>query len=127
MFYADHTPLEIAGQLLIVTLFLGTVLINATTKVKQHADRMAALGVPMPYVVLWFGFALQFAGAILVLLDWHTAIGAAILIVFTVVATAIFHRFWLVEDPLRRHMALSFLFSNIAVTGGLVLLIARSL
>lgn len=126
MFYADHTPLEVAGQLLIVTLFLGTALINATTKVKQHADRMAAMGVPRPYLVLWVGFALQFAGSILVLLDWHTAIGAAILIVFTVAATAIFHRFWLVEDPLRRHMALSFLFSNIAVIGGLVLLIARA-
>ena len=48
MFYANHTTLEIIGQLLIATLFLGTLLINATTKVKQHADRMAAMNVPMP-------------------------------------------------------------------------------
>ncbi|MBM3558580.1 MAG: DoxX family protein [Alphaproteobacteria bacterium] len=123
MFYADKTTLEIIGQLLIVTLFAGTFLINATTKVKMHADRMAAFGVPMPTVVLWIGFALQGVGSALVLVDWHTEIGVALLLVFTVVATAIFHRFWTIDDPMRRHMTLSFLFSNIAVCGGLLLLL----
>ena len=42
---------------------------------------------------------------------------------FTVLASAIFHRFWTVEDPLRRHLHLSFVFSNIAVIGALLLLI----
>ena len=32
---------------------------NATTKVKQHADRMAVMNIPMPYVTLWAGFAMQ--------------------------------------------------------------------
>lgn len=125
MFYENHTTLEVVGQLMVAALFAGTLAINATTKVKQHADRMAAMNVPMPYLVLWAGFALQAAGSVMLVLDWHTQIGAAILIVFTVLATAIFHRFWTVEDPLRRHMHLSFLFSNIAIVGALVLLIAR--
>ncbi|MGE0255382.1 MAG: DoxX family protein [Alphaproteobacteria bacterium] len=123
MFYADKTTLEIVAQLMVVSLFAITFLINATTKVKMHADRMAALGVPMPYVALWIGFALQGAGSALVLADWHTEIGVALLLVFTVVATAIFHRFWTIDDPMRRHMALSFLFSNIAVCGGLLFLL----
>ena len=42
----------------------------------------------------------------------------------TVLASAIFHRFWTMDDPLRRHMHLSILFSNIAVIGGLLLLMA---
>jgi len=123
MFYANHTTLEIIGQLLIATLFLGTLLINATTKVKQHADRMAAMNVPMPMASLWAGFTLQAIGGVMVAADWHTDIGAIILIVFTVLASAIFHRFWLMDDPLRRHMHLSILFSNIAVIGALLLLV----
>jgi putative oxidoreductase len=121
--YADHTATQIVGQIFIAVLFLGTALINSTTKVKQHADRMAAMGVPAPYVTLWIGFAIQYVGGILVLLDIRTDIGVYLLIFFTVAATAIFHRFWQVEDPLRRHLHQSFLFSNIAVVGGLLLLL----
>jgi len=121
--YADHTALQIVGQIFIATLFLGTALINSTTKVKQHADRMTALGVPLPYVTLWTGFAIQYVGSILVLLDLRTDIGVYLLIFFTVAATAIFHRFWRVPDPLMRHLHLSFLFSNIAVVGALLLLL----
>ncbi len=123
MFYEDKTTLEIVAQLMIVTLFLGTLAINATTKVKQHADRMTAMGIPLPYATLWIGFAMQAVGGAMVAIDWHTDIGAAILIVFTVFASAIFHRFWTMEDPLRRHLHLSFVFSNIAVVGALLLLV----
>lgn len=121
--YADHAPLQILGQVMVATLFLGTALINSTTKVKQHADRMAALGVPAPYITLWAGFAIQYAGSILLLLDLWSDIGVYLLIFFTVAATAIFHRFWRVGDPLMRHLHLSFLFSNIAVVGALLLLL----
>ncbi len=121
--YSDHTPLEIVGQLLIALLFLGTALINSTMKVKQHADRMAVQGIPAPHAVLWTGFAMQYAGAIMIGLDIWTDTGAVILIVFTVLATAIFHRFWEVGDPLRRHLHQAFLFSNCAIVGGLLLLI----
>ena len=121
--YADHSALQIAGQLLIAFLFLGTGLINSTTKVKQHVDRMAAQGIPQAALVLWIGFAMQYIGGLSIALDYRTDIGAPILIVFTVVATAIFHRFWELDDPLRRHLHMSFIFSNCAIVGGLLLLV----
>ncbi len=121
--YADHSAVQIAGQLLIAFLFLGTGVINSTMKVKQHVDRMAAMGIPQARLVLWIGFAMQYAGGLSVAFDYRTEIGAVILIVFTVVATAIFHRYWELEDPLRRHLHQSFIFSNCAIVGGLLLLI----
>jgi putative oxidoreductase len=121
--YADHGALQIAGQLLIAFLFLGTGVINSTMKVKQHVDRMAAMGIPQARLVLWIGFAMQYAGGLSVAFDYRTEIGAVILIVFTVVATTIFHRYWELEDPLRRHLHQSFIFSNCAIVGGLLLLI----
>ena len=121
--YQDQTPLHVAGQLLVAFLFLATGIVNVTTKFRQHLDRMAAVGVPHAKPLLIAGFAMQFAGGLLVALDWHRALGAAILIVFTVLATAIFHQYWRVEDPLRRHLHVSFIFSNCGIIGGLLLLI----
>ena len=121
--YHDHTGLQIAGQLLIAFLFLGTGIVNAATKFTQHLERMQAVGVPQAKLVLVAGFALQFAGGTLLALDWHRSAGAAVLIAFTVAATAIFHQYWRVADPLRRHMHVSFIFSNCGIVGGLLLLI----
>ncbi len=120
--YADKTIFQIAGQLMVAFLFLGTGVTNAIWKEKQHIDRMVAYDIPFPRLVLWIGFAMQFIGGIMVALDWKTHIGAAILIAFVILASAIFHRYWEVEDPLRRHFHVSFLFSNVAIIGALLLL-----
>jgi len=120
--YQDQTPLHVAGQLLLAFLFLGTGIVNVATKFRQHLDRMVSLGVPYAKSVLITGFAMQFAGGLLLALDWHRTLGAAVLIVFTVLATAIFHQYWRVEDPLRRHLHVSFIFSNCGIVGGLLLL-----
>ena len=83
---------------------------------------MVAVGVPFAKAALIIGFAMQLAGGLLIAFDAYRAAGAAILIVFTVFATAIFHQFWRVEDPLRRHLHVSFIFSNGALIGALLLL-----
>ena len=120
--YADHTILQTIGQLLIAFLFVATGLINAGTKFTQHLDRMVAVGVPFAKAALVFGFALQLVGGLLLAIDYRRSLAAAILIVFTIFATAIFHQFWRVEDPLRRHLHVSYIFSNCGLIGGLLLL-----
>jgi hypothetical protein len=70
------------------------------------------------------GFVLQFAGGWLLLVDWHRVLGAGLLIAFTILASAIFHRWWLVADPLLRHLHLSNLIVNGGVIGGLLLVAA---
>jgi len=118
--------IEIAGRLLLVAFFLAAGLLNlAPARVKDHIDRMAGFGVPFPAAAFWFGIALQFAGCALLLADWHPGIGAGCLIVFTVVANAIFHRYWLVTDPARRNFTRLLLLNGIAITGGLLLLLAN--
>ena len=120
--FEGQSALHIAGQLLIAFLFLATGIGNAGWKFQQHLDRMIDAGVPFARPVLITGFALQFAGGAMLAVDYNVPIAALILVVFTVAATAIFHRFWLIEDPLRRHLALSFVFNNIGIVGGLLLL-----
>jgi putative oxidoreductase len=120
--YSDHTIFQAIGQLLIAFLFVATGIINSTTKFRQHLDRMVAIGVPFAKAALIAGFIMQLTGGLLIALDTHRALGAAICILFTVLATAIFHQYWRVEDPLRRHLHVSFIFSNCALIGGLLLL-----
>jgi putative oxidoreductase len=122
--YDNHTPLQAAGQLLLAFTFLGTGVRNAGWKFRQHVDRMAAYGVPQARLALVAGFVLQFAGGTLLLLDVHRAMGAALLIAFTVLASAIFHRWWRVADPLLSHLHLSNLIVNCGVIGGLLLVAA---
>lgn len=119
--YEGQSLFHMTGQLLIAFLFLATGVINASRKFQQHLDRMVEAGVPLARPVLIAGFAMQFIGGAMLALDYRTSAAAAILIVFTVAATAIFHRFWLIEDPLRRHLAVSFVFNNMGIVGGLLL------
>ena len=122
--YHDHTPLQAAGQLLLAFAFLATGVRNAGWKFRQHANRMAAYGIPVPRLVLTAGFVLQFAGALLLALDLSRPGGAALLIAFTVLASGIFHRWWLIPDPLLSHLHLSNLLVNCGVVGGLLLVAA---
>ena len=116
--------IEITGRLLVVGFFLAAGLLNLTPeRIKDHVDRMAGFGLPFPAAAFWIGIGLQFAGCALLLADWHPGIGAGCLIVFTVVANAIFHRYWLVADPARRNVTRLLLLNGIAILGGLLLLL----
>jgi uncharacterized membrane protein YphA (DoxX/SURF4 family) len=122
--YQDHTPLQAAGQLLLAFAFLATGVRNAGWKFVQHEQRMAAYGVPRARLVLAVGLALQFAGAALLAADLWRPLAAGLLIAFTSAASAIFHRWWLISDPLLSHLHLSNLLVNCGVIGGLLLVAA---
>ena len=85
---------------------------------------MAALGIPRARWVLLAGFALLFPGALLLLFDYQRQIAAWLLIAFTLLASLIFHRWWLIADPLLRHLHIGNLLVNLAVAGGLLLVAA---
>ena len=121
-----ETWLAAAGKQLIVAFFLVTGVSNLTkARIADHIERMRAFGTPAPAAVFWLGIGLQFTGCALLELDWHPALGVGCLIVFTVAATAIFHRFWRKPDPLQRNFSRLTLLGNTAILGGLLLLLER--
>ena len=124
--YGDHSWLDTAGRLLIIFCFLITGLCNLTpARIKDHIERITAFRTPFPAAMFWIGIVLQFTGCALVLADWHAEIGVYVLIVFTVGATAIFHRFWSMQDPAMRNSSRIILLGNTAILGGLLLLLEK--
>ena len=117
--------LEQAGKWLIVGFFLVTGVSNLTkARIADHVERMRAFGMPHPAAAFWLGIALQFAGCALVASGWYPELGVGALIAFTIVATAIFHRFWQKSDPVQRNASRLSLLANLAILGGLLLLLA---
>jgi len=122
--YEKHSALQAAGQLLLAAAFLASGVRNAGWKFRQHLERMVALGVPQARLALIAGLVLNFAGAIMLALDYRRALAAGLLLVFTVLASAVFHRWWMVADPLLRHLHIGNLLVNCGVAGGLLLVMA---
>ena len=122
------TLLQESGKWLIVGFFVATGVSNLTkARIADHIERMRAFGTPYPAAAFWAGIALQFTGCVLLIADRYPAFGVGCLIAFTVIASAIFHRFWQKSDPVQRNFSrLSFL-GNVAILGGLLLLLANVL
>ena len=124
MIQADASWLDTAGRLLIVGFFVVAGLCNLTqARIKDHIEALAGFGVPLPAAAFWFGITLQFTGCALIATGWHADIGVLCLIVFTIVANALFHRFWTVTDPARRNTLRLLLLNGGAILGGLLLLL----
>ena len=116
-----------AGRLLLGGYFLVAGIVNLVTpgSIRDHIDRMRGYGTPLPEAAFWCGVVLQFVGAGLVVGGYRVDVGAWCLIVFTVLATAIFHRFWQRTDPMQKRITQLLFMSNSAVIGGLLLLTSR--
>jgi uncharacterized membrane protein YphA (DoxX/SURF4 family) len=118
-------PFDLAGRVLIAASFLIAGSLNLRpAAVRDHIERMAAFRTPFPAAAFWIGQAMLFAGCAMLLGGWRAEVGAWLLIGFTVFATAIFHRFWQMGDPMKRTFSRITFLGNTAIVGGLLLLLA---
>lgn len=121
--YYDASWLDMVGRLLIVAFFLIVGVSNlAKARIEDHINRARIFKTPFPALVFWFGEALSFVSCALLLSGWHADLGALGLIVFTVCATAIYLRFWQVQDPFKYGAMRNGFLANIGLLGGLILL-----
>jgi putative oxidoreductase len=123
MYYQDASWLDTAGRLLLVAFFLAVGIRNLQRQhVDDHIKRLTNFKTPFPKMTFWIGQTMEVAGCALVLLNWHPAIGVLLLLVFTIVASALLLRFWQVEGPMRTGLQNGML-ANIGIVGGLLLLL----
>jgi uncharacterized membrane protein YphA (DoxX/SURF4 family) len=126
LYSGDASWIDTAGRLLIVAFFLIVGIRNLQKhQVDDHIQRLEAYGTPFlsPAQTFWAGVVLEFVGCALLLLNWYPAVGALCLILFTVLATGLMLRFWEFDDPGKRIGMQNGFLANIAVVGGLLLLL----
>ena len=124
LYINDASWLDSAGRLLIVAFFLIVGIRNLSKfHIEDHIKRLTMTGTPMPAAAFWAGVVIEFVGCALLLFNWYPAIGVLCLIVFTVLATALLLRFWEADDPMKRIGMQNGFMSNVAIVGGLLLLL----
>ena len=120
----DASWLDSAGRLLIVAFFVIVWLRNLsaiTSRITSSASHSSSARCRARHSGPAWCF--ESVGCVLVLVNWHPAIGVLCLIVFTVLATLLLLRFWEMDDPMKRMGMQNGFLANIAVLGGLLLLL----
>ena len=120
----DASIYDSAGRLLIIAFFAIVWLRNLSSHhIEDHVKRLTFFKAPLPRATFWLGMGLDAVGCGLLLVNWHPAIGALCLIVFTVLASLLLLRFWEMDDPMKRTGMQNGFLANIGVVGGLLLLL----
>jgi len=120
--HAEHSLITILGHVLVAVLYLHRGVHNLF-RFNYHAERLKEFKIPFPKLNLAFGLVMMLTGGVMVLMDYYAWIGAIQLIVFTVVATFLYHNFWAMEDGKECERHRNEFFANTAILGGLFLII----
>lgn len=125
MFHEGHSAADILGHIFLGSVFISQGLGTALSKPRfaNHAGKLAEKGIPYSNVVLACGLAMMLCGGAMVIADIYTRIGAWLLLIFSLVATVLYQAFWTIEDPGRRRERRGAFFNNLAIIGGLLLLL----
>jgi putative oxidoreductase len=116
------SPLLLLGRILLGGIFV----LSGYGKLMGLAAFAASLeknGVPYASMVAPIGASVEFFGGLAVVLGIEVRYAAALMIAFVIVATLISHRFWELQDAARQMQTTQFS-KNVAIIGGLVLLLA---
>jgi putative oxidoreductase len=120
------SSIETVGRAFIAALFLHQGYYAMIKRYGFHTERLRSRKFPVPSLVLAIGFAMMFGGAGMMLLNIYAGVGAVFLLIFSVLATVLFQNFWTIKEPERRaEKRASFMF-NLAVIGGILMVIARN-
>jgi putative oxidoreductase len=102
------------ARVLLCLVFVNAV-IGKLTGFAGVAGAIAAKGLPLAPLMLLAAMALMAVGSVLVISGWKARLGVALLLVFLIPTTLIFHGD--VADKMERIQ----LFKNLAIIGGLLL------
>jgi putative oxidoreductase len=121
--YPLQAALTVLGRVLLSAIF-GLSVMGKISDFAGTAAFMDQHGVPAAPGLLVGATVFLVAGSLSVVLGFRARIGAALLLVFLVLATYFFHNFWALEGPQPQAEMVQFL-KNLSMMGALVFLIAN--
>ncbi|HEX5957256.1 MAG TPA: DoxX family protein [Hyphomicrobiaceae bacterium] len=110
----------LVGRLMMAALFLSAGIPKAIGFASGgFAQGLGNMGVPFPEIVAPIAIAVEVLAPVALVLGIFPRISALLLIAFTIVATALAHKFWVY--PLEQQQAqMGQFFKNVAIIGGLL-------
>jgi putative oxidoreductase len=115
----------VLGRVLLCTIFLLAAVGNKIPNFRAVAGVMAKEGVTAPQFMLAGAVVFLIAGSLSVILGYKARIGAALLLVFLVLATYYFHDFWTLSDPQARQEQVIQFMKNLGLMGAMLLVVAN--
>lgn len=118
--------LNLIGRAGVAFYFLWSVPFNIAAR-DHHLAEFRRIGAPAGSLLFLVGILMALAGSLAFLYTPTAVIGGAMLIVFTVAADGLFHRYWTYADPGEQVIHKFFLFEHVALCGGILGLMAGTL
>jgi putative oxidoreductase len=115
-------PAMFLGRIFLALLFVVSG-VGKITGYAATAALMASKGLPMVDILLPLTIAVELGGGLLLALGWKARWAAAALFLFLIPTTLIFHQFWGIDPKLVQMQKIHFL-KNIAIMGGMLLVLA---
>jgi putative oxidoreductase len=115
--------LLLIGRLALAALFLPAG-ISKLTGFSATVGYIESVGLPLAAVGATIAIIVEIIGGVALITGWFTRINAAVLAVFTVIASIFFHAYWAVPAEQAFMQQLLF-YKNIALAGGLLVLAAH--
>lgn len=112
----------LVGRTLLGLMFV----VSGIEKIGAFTDTtffMASAGLPAVKVLLVLAIIVEIGGGGAICLGWRTRLAAVVVLLFAVIVTMVFHRFWSAPPDQVIVQRLMFM-KNVAVMGGLVMLFA---
>lgn len=113
-----NAPLFAIARILMAVIFI----ISGFGKITGFAGTtawMASMGLPFPAVLLVLATVVELGGGIALALGFQVRYSAALLALFTLAITPVFHAFWAAAPEAAEIQKLMFL-KNLAMAGGLI-------
>jgi putative oxidoreductase len=117
-----NNALNLMGRLLLAALFLPAGL-SKLSGFEGTVAYIGSVGLPFASVAAAAAVAVEILGSVALIVGFQTRIAAAVLAVFTLVASVFFHAFWAAAAEQAFMQQLLF-FKNVGVMGGLLLLVS---
>jgi putative oxidoreductase len=124
MSQALRGPLTVVGRLLLCTIFFMAAVGNKIPHFSDVAKVMESVGIPAPQLMLVGAIVFLVVGSLSVIVGYKARIGAALLLIFLVLASYYFHPFWKLEGQAQQEQMIQFM-KNLSMMGAMLFIVAN--
>ena len=112
----------ILGRLALAWFFLSDAYMRAT-EWNGTLALLAGKHLPAPAIILFVALSAMILGGLSLLLGLRTKAGALVLFALLIASTVLLHNFWVLQDAAERQAEYQLFIRNVAIAGGLLLLL----